>query len=258
MTVGGVNGMNTQPAMGGTGEGAQADPVSKNLQQQIDHLQQELKEISANQEMPAEAKMKKRQELQKQISELQIQLKQRQIEVKREEREKKKEEGSFDDLLGTKAQNKTNAAQNVGLSADSMTAMISADKSVKQANVQGSVATKMEGKANVLEVEIQLDSARGGDTSAKQAELSDVKATAQTAEASQMSTLAKAGETLKEAAQNQKSDDQTVDKKEDSEAKDGTKDSATEEQKNAEADAAGNEITEAAADTVYHPIDVRL
>lgn len=79
MTVGGVNGMNTQPAMGGTGEGAQADPVSKNLQQQIDHLQQELKEISANQEIPAETKMKKRQEIQKQISELQIQLRQRQI-----------------------------------------------------------------------------------------------------------------------------------------------------------------------------------
>ena len=53
MTVNGVNGMNTQPAMGGAGAGAQTDPASKNLQQQIDRLQQELKEISANQDMPA-------------------------------------------------------------------------------------------------------------------------------------------------------------------------------------------------------------
>lgn len=164
MTVNGINGMNTQPSMSGAKAGAQTDPACKNLQQQIERLQQELKEVSSSQEMPAETKMKKRQDLQKQISELQIQLRQRQMEVKREEREKKREEGSFDDLLGTKEQNGTNAAQNVGLSANNMTAMISADKSVKQANVQGSVATKMEGKANILESEIALDSARGGDT----------------------------------------------------------------------------------------------
>lgn len=98
MTVNGINGIGAQPAMGGAGAAEQTDPTCKNLQQQIERLQQELKEVSANQEMPAEAKMKKRQELQKQISELQIQLRQRQIEVKREEREKKKEESSFDDL----------------------------------------------------------------------------------------------------------------------------------------------------------------
>lgn len=257
MTVNGVNGMNTQPAMGSAGAGAQTDPASKNLQQQIDRLQQELKEISANQEMPAETKMKKRQELQKQISELQIQLRQRQIEVKREEREKKKEEESFNDLLGTKEQNGTNAAQNVGLSADSMTAMISADKSVKQANVQGSTAQKMNGKAHVLESEIALDGARGGDTSSKQAELSNVEAKAQAAETSQLSKLAEAGETLQDAAKNEKSDNKTVDEKEEkesSEAKSGTE----ELQRDDASDDADNEVAEMAADIGYHPIDVRL
>lgn len=257
MTVNGINGMNTQPAMGGAGAGAQTDPASKNLQQQIDRLQQELKEISANQEMPAETKMKKRQDLQKQISELQIQLRQRQIDAKREERKKKQEANSFDDMLGTKGQNKTNAAQNVGLSADSMTAMISADKSVKQANMQGSVAAKMEGKAGVLESEIALDSARGGDTSAKQSELADLEAKAQAAEASQLSTLAQAGETLQDAAKDEKSDNNTVDGKEekkDSLSKDGTE----EVQKDRASDTTGGEAAETAADAGYHPIDVRL
>ncbi len=257
MTVNSVNGMNTQPAMGGAGAGAQTDPASKNLQQQIDRLQQELKEISANQEMPAETKMKKRQDLQKQISELQIQLRQRQIDARREEREKKKAESSFDDMLGTKEQNGTNTVQNVGLSADSMTAMISADKSVKQANAQGSVAAKMEGKAHVLEQEIKLDGARGGDTGAKQSELADLEAKAQSAEASQLSTLAEAGETLQNAAKDEKSDNKTVEgteEKETSETKDGTE----EAQKEGAGDAAGSEITEAAVDPGYHPIDVRL
>lgn len=257
MTVNSINGMNTQPAAGGAGAGAQTDPASKNLQQQIDRLQQELKEISANQEMPAETKMKKRQDLQKQISELQIQLRQRQIDARREEREKKKEENSFDDLLGTKGPSGQNAQQSAGLSANTMTAMISADKSIKQANVQGSTAQKMEGKAHVLESEIALDSARGGDTSRKQAELSDAEAKAQAAEASQLSTLAEAGETLQDAAKSEKSDNKTVDGKEEkegSESKDGTE----KMQKDGAVDAAGSETAEMAADTDYHPIDVRL
>ncbi len=257
MTVNSVNGINTQPAMGGAGAGAQTDPASKNLQQQIDRLQQELKEISANQEMPAETKMKKRQDLQKQISELQIQLRQRQIDAKREEREKKQETNSFDDMLGTKGKNGTNAAQSTGLSANTMTAMISADKSVKQANMQGSVAAKMEGKAGVLEAEIKLDGARGGDTSSKQAELADVEAAAQKAEASQLSTLAEAGETLQDAAKNEKSENKTVEGKEEKEGSESTDGTET-VQKDGATDAAGSETTEAAVDTGYHPIDVRL
>lgn len=257
MTVNSVNGMNTQPAAGGARAGAQTDPASKNLQQQIDRLQQELKEISANQEMPAETKMKKRQDLQKQISELQIQLRQRQIDAKREEREKKKEANSFDDMLGTKDRNGSNAAPSVGLSADNMTAMIAADKSVKQASAQGNVAAKMEGKAHVLEQEIKLDSARGGDTSAKQSELADLEAKTEAAEASQLSTLAQASETLQDAAKDEKSDNNTVDGKKE---KDGSEtNNGTETvQKDGTADAADSNTAETAVDAGYHPIDVRL
>lgn len=250
MTVNGINGTGAQPATGGAGAAGQSDPACKNLQQQIERLQQELKEISANQETPAETKMKKRQELQKQTSALQIQLRQRQIEAKREE-------SSFDDLLGAKGQGGSNAAQSVGLSADSMTAMISADQSVKQANVQGSTATKMNGKANVLETEITLDSARGGDTSQKQAELSDAAAAAQKAEASQLSTLAEASEALQNAAKNEKSDKRTDANREEKDISEAG-DAAAERQMDGAAGAVGSEAAEEGTDLSYHPIDVRL
>lgn len=91
MNVNGISGAGMQTGAAGRGiGGGQMDTESKNLQQQIDRLQQQLKEVSANQDMPADTKMKKRQDIQKQISELQIQLRQHQIEARKEERQKKK------------------------------------------------------------------------------------------------------------------------------------------------------------------------
>ena len=213
MNVNSVNGTGMQPGSAGMDiGGGQMDPESKNLQQQIDRLQQQLKEVSANQDMPADTKMKKRQEIQKQISELEIQLRQHQIEARKEERQKKKEESSFDDLMGTKPQEKQNAVQNVGMSAGSMEAMISADVSLKQANVQGSTAQKMEGRANVLKQEIKMDGSRGGDTSLKAAELADVEEAAQKATSSQLASLAQAGEALQNASEEEKTGGQKTEK----------------------------------------------
>ena len=87
-----------------------------------------------------------------------------------------------------------------------MEALISADASMKQASVHGGTAKKMEGKANVLEMEIQLDSSRGGDTGLKKEELAKTKAVAEQATASQMESLAQAGKTMQEAAENERKD----------------------------------------------------
>lgn len=256
MNVNGVNNASMQPnsAGMGSGSGGQMDPVSKDLQKQIEKLQQDLKEISANQDMPTEAKMKKRQEIQKQISELQIQLRQHQIEVKREERQKKKDESSFDDLMGTKQPEKQDGSQNVSMSAGSMEAMISADVSVKQANVNGSTAKRMEGKANVLEVEIQLDGGRGGSSNVelKETELAKTREAAEKATASQMNSLAQASEALQNAAK----DDRANGKKDEDEKK--APGSENEEgKKEGTPDTSGGEALE---ETVfaYHPVDVRL
>lgn len=259
MNVNGIGGAgaptNTQ-AMG-TDPGKQADPVSRDLQKQIEKLKNDLKEISANQDMSTDAKMKKRQEIQKQISELEIQLRQHQIEVKKEERQKKKDTSSFDDLIGAKPQEKQDAGQNTGMSSGSMEAMISADVSMKQAGVNGSTAKKMEGRANVLEVEISLDSSRNGssNTGLKEAELAKAKETAEKATASQMESLAQAGETLQEAAKEEKADKQ----KEDDEAKAADKEEKKEQGKGT-ADTLETPDGEALEETgyAYHPIDVRL
>ena len=111
----------------------------------------------------------------------------------------------------------------------------------------------MEGRAGVLEVEIKLDGARNGDTSAKEAQLADVRQKAGEAEASQMRTLAEVGEALSEAdkaeaAGTRKEDaEETDDKKErkDNEAAAGMEESGREEDKGV-------------SEGYYVPVDVRI
>lgn len=242
-----------------TGKNGQMDAESKNLQQQIEKLQNDLKEISSNQEMPADTKMKKRQEIQKQISELQIQLRQHQIDVQREAREKKSEKSSFDDLMGTKKPESQNDNPGTGMSTGSMTAMISADVSLKQATVQGSTAQKMENRANVLETEIALDSGRGGSSNVelKEAELADARKTAQKATSDQLASLAQTQEELKNASEKDHASDRTEDGKKDEEnvpgeEKDGGKPNET------VSDTPDAETVETQVSYGYHPVDVRL
>lgn len=209
MNINGVSGVGAQQGMAGMGAGAadQMDPISKDLRRQIENLQKQMQELSANQEMPAETKMKKRQEMQKRISELEIQLRQRQMEMKQEQARKKKESGNaFDELTGAKQLEKKNGEQNIGMSAGSMEALLSADASMKQADVHGSIATKMENRAGVLETEIMLDQGRGGSSNIglKKEELAETKALADQAVSSQMESLAQANKTMQEAAEDDK------------------------------------------------------
>ncbi len=257
MNVNGISGAGMQPKTAGTGADGQMDPVSKDLQQQIEKLKNDLKEISANQEIPTEAKMKKRQEIQKQINDLEIQLRQHQMEAKKEERQKKKEESSFDELTGTKPQKKQGGSQTAGMSTGSMEAMISADTAVKQANVNGSTAKKMEGRANVLKAEMMMDGGRGGSSNVglKEAELAKANETAQKATASQMESLVQAGETLEKAAK----DEKTEGKKEENEKKEGEKKaSGTDEEKQEENPLKTPDQEQEENNIAYHPVDVRL
>ncbi|MCM1262091.1 MAG: FlxA-like family protein [Butyrivibrio sp.] len=198
MNVNGVtSGVNIQA--GQMPGGQEDDLISKNLKRQIEDLQKSLQEIAADTKMSGEEKMKKRQEIQKQINDLNMQLRQRQIELRKEKQQEKAESENIFDTASAMENSKGNKNAN-GISQGSMEAMISADVSMKQAAKQGSVAAKMEGRAGVLEMEIKLDSARNGDTSAKQKELADVEKKAENAAASQLDTLSKANKTLKEAA----------------------------------------------------------
>ena len=201
-----VNGVNMQAGQMGLHQ--EDDMISKNLKKQIDNLQKELQELSANTQLGGEEKMKKRQEIQKQISDLNVQLRQHQIELRKE---KQQEKASSDDIFESASmEGKTKASdKGNGMTQASMEAMISADVSMKQAAKQGSVATKMEGRARVLEMEISLDSARGGNVDVKKEELENAKQRAADASAAQISTLGKANKAMKEAADSERGTKET-------------------------------------------------
>ncbi|MDE7445621.1 MAG: FlxA-like family protein [Lachnospiraceae bacterium] len=198
MTINGINGANTQ--MGQMGMNQATDSYSRNIQNQIANAQKQLQELPSNEDMTLEEKMKKRQEIQQQISDLNVQLRQHQMEQRREKQQQAKG-SSMDDMLGGSGNTGSEKAgsKSTGLSQASMTAMISAGTSMKQAKVQGSVATKMEGRAGILESEIKLDKVRGNDTQKKEEELADVQQKAQAVISSQLSTLADASKTMEEA-----------------------------------------------------------
>ncbi len=210
MAINGINGTNKQTAQMGMNQAM--DSYSKNIQNQIANAQKQLQELSSNKEMTLEEKMKKRQEIQQQISDLNMQLRQHQMEQRRAAisgSEKQQAKSSRTDDMQDGSRNAKTGAKSTGLSQTSMTAMISANTSIKQAKVHGSVATEMKGRANVLKAEIK----QSGSTEAKEAELADLEQKAVNATASQMNTLAEANKAVEEAAA-ERTDDKTSDTKE--------------------------------------------
>ncbi len=193
MTIGNVNGVSSGMQPGNAGR--QTDAVSRNLERQIADANKRLQELASNEEMTQEDKMKRRQEIQKEIADLNQQLRQRQMELRKEQQLKKasREEGN------RKKGELQERNQNSGLSQNGMNAMLSADASMKQAKVQGSVAAQMEGRAAVLESEIKLDTGRGMSVERKKEALDEVNQKAQDALSSQFTTLSEAVQKMEDA-----------------------------------------------------------
>ena len=163
-----IDGFGSMPAQAGQpGMNQETDAVSRNLQNQIANAQKKLQELSSDEALTMEEKIKKRQEIQKEINDLNNQLRQHQMELKRE-RQREKEASA--DAAAKNQQNTQDAQTNAqaGMSQASMQAMISADSAVGQACVQGSVAAKTEHRARVLSSEIAQDQARGVNTQRKE------------------------------------------------------------------------------------------
>ena len=97
--------------------------------------------------------------------------------------------------------NKGSKRQVGGISQGKMSAMISADSAMKQAQVQGSVATQINGKAGVLESEIAMDKGRGSSTEKKEQELADLQGKAQQAAQAQREVTDMTNELLRKNAQ---------------------------------------------------------
>ena len=262
MTINGISGANTQTAKMGMNQAT--DSYGKNIQSQIANAQKRLQELSANEGMTLEEKMKKRQEIQQQISDLNMQLRQHQIEQRKERQQAKG--SSMDEMPG--GTNAKAGSKSAGLSQASMTAMISADASIKQSKVQGSVAVKMEDRAGVLESEIKLETGNDVIVAKKKEELADVTQQAQAATASQMNTLAEANQAVEEAAAAERTERKASDAKEEaapsegkndgdtvSDAKEETaKGSVAKDDESGSVDAAGKEAGEAVEAPAAEPV----
>ena len=226
MRINGINGTNTQ--IGAMNLTQADDSVSKNIQNQIANAQKQLQDLSANKDMSIEEKMKKRQEIQQQITDLNNQLRQHQMEQRKEKQQAKK--SGMDDMFGGSKRTAPKAGkQSVGLSQASMRAIVSADSAMEQARVQGSMSTKMEGRAGVLESEIKRDAAQGNDVEAKKEELAEVQQKATQAESAQLNTLADANKELEEATKVEQQAEKTDDKDKKTDSKTEKKGSVSDE-----------------------------
>lgn len=234
MQINGVNGAGMQSGNGMAGIGQGTDAYSRQLQKQISDAQKKLQDISSDENLSPEEKMKKRQEIQQEINELNIQLRQHQIELRREKQEEKSDSPVTELTGGSRNAKAGKGSQTGGMSEAGMSAIISADMEAGQARIQGNTAKRMENRAGIIKSEIKMES---GDTSDKEKELAEVEKRARAASESQMNTLRDAGETLKKAE-----DSETKEK--DKKASDAKEDKEEKEEK---------EVS-----TSYTPVDIRL
>ena len=174
------------------------DPVIKNAESQIEALQKQIQNLAKNEEMDADTKREKRQELMQQISDLKVSIRQRQMEL----RDKKQQE-SMAKAEAAKAkkqpESSKEAKQAGAFTTRGLNAVLSAGNALDISKAQGGLASRLEGRSNVLKNEIELDKARGADISAKSDELSKVSRGAEKAKSNQIGTLGKAVEELRDA-----------------------------------------------------------
>jgi len=276
MGIGSVTSMNSMSGMQMAKTGS-TDSKSKNIQNEITDIQQQMQKLSSKEELSVNEKTAERKKLQREISNLNTELKQHQEELsksqKREimmaelqedsktEKEEKPEdkmqtkESSPDKTDGVKgngqeshqgtviakntdgivilkedinrdekpgastekkqteetdgtkeediAGNDTkpiNSDMDTGLSRKKMHDIVSADSSLQQAGLQGTVITRIRGGIVILRGEMKQDERLGTDTEKKQDELEKLEKKEQRAMAFQFSVLGEANDTMKPAA----------------------------------------------------------
>lgn len=169
------------------------DPVIKNAQSQIEALQKQLQQLAKNEDMDADTKREKRQELQQQNM------------AKAEAARAKNEPEAVKE-----------AKQASAFTTRGLNAVLSAGNAMEISKAQGEIAARLEGRANELRSEIALDKSRGADTRQKSNELSKVTRGAKKAKSDQIETLGKAVKELSDAAEDEddrkslQEDDETV------------------------------------------------
>lgn len=198
------------------------DSFTKNIQHQITNAQKQLQELSSNEQLTVDEKMKKRQEIQKEITDLNQQLRQHQIEKRQEKQQKAT---TMDKMLGASQTSRDSSAQKgTGLSSVNMQALISADIGLEQSQVQSHIKNELKGRAGILRTEIKLDSR--GNTAHKEAELAMVEEKAKKLDSAQMSMLSAVQSEIKKVVEDgEKSDETQLQDKEEDKKEEPLKDS---------------------------------
>lgn len=215
--------INSVKAMEGAsgGQGAKIQPVdsvSKNIQNEISNVQRKRQELSSNEDLSVEDRLKKRQEMQREISRLNTQLRQRQAEMRREKQKdllseemkkdfdktkeaeaKKVETKEAEEAKETeKAERETKEEKGKETEKEKKSADISemgmkeaaaADFALQQARSRRNVISDMENGIEILKGEIRQDEARGANAEGKKEALKKQEEKVQKASASQFSVL---------------------------------------------------------------------
>lgn len=193
-----------KPAGGLTGgqmAGAQpVDSVSKGIQSKILDAQRQMQELSSKEELSAEEKMKKRQELQQEISSLNTQLRRRQAEISSEQRRAAMADNAQAERDDEGDEKNTEA----GIPHKEMRAIARTDSSMEQTRRQGMVVARIEGGIAILKGEISQNEILGMDGERKEAELEKQQEKALKATSSQFSALGEAHKAMREAAQDKR------------------------------------------------------
>jgi chromosome segregation ATPase len=162
---GSLLGMTNQPALF-------SGVLSKNINNQIANLQEQLKEIDENKKLSSEERTEMKKKLNAQIESLGKLLQEKQAEMEMKSKEMDPDEKDSESSL-------LQSADPALVSVEKMMAVIK-NSGGSEADVLHAVKTTLEGNARILAGEIDTDAARGLDTTEKTKQLADMQARIQT------------------------------------------------------------------------------
>lgn len=141
MSVAGVNG----PAQSNKLVGhAKQDSYEKNIQKQIEKLQEKMKNISNDKEKPFEQKVNEKKEIQEQIQSLNSEL--RQYQVQKRQREAAQKQEAANEPFGNNIRTKQEEKSNTGVSEAVNGVLITLSSEKEQISGMTKVRTDLQGK----------------------------------------------------------------------------------------------------------------
>lgn len=185
------------------------DAISKSIENEISDVQRQRQQVS-KQDLSADEKMKKRQELQQEISRLNNQLRQRQAEARREQNkekvakerdvenakadDEKKAQGAAskkDETKETEAESKTVEMQDAKKEKINEHTVVSAEDAISRSRLQSRVVSGIRNDIKILQGEIRQDQARGENVDDKKAQLEKNRNRLRRASSPEFTTTAK-------------------------------------------------------------------